>query len=44
MPTGAPSGLVVADLDVKGGRDGVAAFEALRAGREMPPHPRCVST
>ncbi len=39
MPTGAPSGLVVADLDVKGGRDGVAAFEALRAGREMPPHP-----
>jgi hypothetical protein len=39
VPTGAASGLVVLDLDVKGGRDGVAVFEALRAGREMPAGP-----
>lgn len=38
MPTGEPAGVVVIDLDIdseKGG-DGVASFEALRAGREMP--------
>jgi hypothetical protein len=39
MPTGASSGMVVVDLDVKNGHDGIAAFEALRAGRELPPHP-----
>jgi hypothetical protein len=39
MPTGAASGVVVIDLDAKDGRDGIAAFEALRAGRELPMHP-----
>jgi hypothetical protein len=36
VPTSAPSGLVMVDLDVKGERDGNAAFEALRAGRPLP--------
>ena len=36
MPTGARSGLVVLDLDTRGGRDGVVAFERLRAGRDLP--------
>lgn len=39
MPTGAASGLVVLDLDLKGGCDGAAAFEALRAGRGAPVGP-----
>jgi hypothetical protein len=39
MPTGAASGVVVVDLDVKDGRGGDAAFETLRAGRDLPPHP-----
>ncbi len=30
MPTGAISGVVVLDLDLKDGRDGLAAFDALR--------------
>jgi hypothetical protein len=39
VPTGAPSGLLVLDLDVKNGNDGINVFEALRAGRGLPPHP-----
>lgn len=43
MPTGAASGLVVLDLDLKGGCDGAAAFEALgaerRSGRWSAPAP-----
>jgi hypothetical protein len=39
MPTGAVSGTLVLDLDVKHGRDGIAAFDVLRAGRDLPPHP-----
>jgi hypothetical protein len=39
MPTGAASGAVVVDLDVKNGNDGIGAFEGLRADRDLPPHP-----
>ena len=35
VPTGKVSGLEVVDLDVRDGRDGIAAFEALRDGREI---------
>jgi hypothetical protein len=39
MPTGERSGTVVLDLDVKNGRDGIAAFERLCGEQELPPHP-----
>jgi hypothetical protein len=39
MPTGAASDIVVTDLDMKHGKDGIGAFERIRAGRSLPPHP-----